>query len=71
MTSFLSKFKVGYEDIWKGIIRPPREEYEIKDLGKIVYSLKSSIIFFILYFSRSERIQIKKKSISPNRFSVN
>ena len=33
MTSFLSKFKVGYEDIWKGIIRPPREQYEVKDIG--------------------------------------
>ncbi len=23
----------GYDDLWKAIIRPPREVYEIKDLG--------------------------------------
>lgn len=40
MSSFFSKFKVGYEDIWKGIIRPPREEYNPKDLGKYKLIIK-------------------------------
>jgi hypothetical protein len=25
----------GYEQLWKAIIRPPRAEYTIKDLGNI------------------------------------
>ena len=31
--AFLGKFKGGYEDLWKAIIRPPRDDYNIKDLG--------------------------------------
>eukprot|EP01016_Furgasonia_blochmanni_P019637 TRINITY_DN2194_c0_g1_i1.p1 TRINITY_DN2194_c0_g1~~TRINITY_DN2194_c0_g1_i1.p1 ORF type:complete len:373 (+),score=71.56 TRINITY_DN2194_c0_g1_i1:143-1261(+) len=39
MTSFLSKFKNGYEDLWKAIIRPPKDEYNIEDLGPKLFSL--------------------------------
>ena len=31
--SFLKQFKGGYQDLWKAIIRPPRDEYTITDLG--------------------------------------
>jgi len=27
------KYKNGYDSLWKAIIRPPRENYTIKDLG--------------------------------------
>jgi len=27
------KYLSGYENLWKAIIRPPRDKYEIKDLG--------------------------------------
>ena len=26
----------SYSDIWKAIIRPPRDEYKISELGKIL-----------------------------------
>ena len=30
----MSIFKqFGYDDLWKAIIRPPRSEYKISDLG--------------------------------------
>jgi hypothetical protein len=32
-----SKIKDGYGDLWKAIIRPPKEEYNIKDLGNIYF----------------------------------
>ena len=32
----ISKIKEGYEDLWKAIIRPPRDEYKESDLGKIM-----------------------------------
>jgi hypothetical protein len=25
--------KISYENLWKAIIRPPRDKYKIKDLG--------------------------------------
>lgn len=31
---FFSDIKQNYELLWKAIIRPPRAEYEISDLGK-------------------------------------
>lgn len=31
--SIFSKVTDGYQDLWKAIIRPPREQYQIKDLG--------------------------------------
>jgi len=33
--AFLGKFKGSYQDLWKAIIRPPRDEYNIKDLGNL------------------------------------
>jgi len=29
----LGNLKGGYEDLWKAIIRPPKEEYTVNDLG--------------------------------------
>lgn len=31
--------KGGYSDLWKAIIRPPRDEYETKDLGPSEFKL--------------------------------
>ena len=31
--AFLGKFKGGYQDLWKAIIRPPKDEYVLTDLG--------------------------------------
>lgn len=28
-----SSLSNGYEEIWKAIIRPPRDEYNVSDLG--------------------------------------
>jgi hypothetical protein len=28
--------KAGYEDLWKAIIRPPRDDYKESDLGSII-----------------------------------
>jgi hypothetical protein len=30
-----AKLKKGYEDAWRAIIRPPRQEYTLNDLGTI------------------------------------
>lgn len=30
------KYINGYELLWKAIIRPPRENYDLKDLGIII-----------------------------------
>ena len=37
--AFLGKFKGGYQDLWKAIIRPPRDEYDVKDLGLLLFTL--------------------------------
>lgn len=31
-----SSISNGYDDLWKAIIRPPRDDYRISDLGIIV-----------------------------------
>ncbi len=35
----IKKMKAGYEDLWKAIIRPPRDQYKESDLGNI-YNMK-------------------------------
>jgi len=52
--TFLGKFKGGYQDLWKAIIRPPRDEYAIKDLGPQEFRLRGKI------YKRTD-IQIKNK----------
>ena len=37
------KYKNGYDSLWKAIIRPPRENYTIKDLGKS-FNLRTNLI---------------------------
>jgi len=58
--TFLGKFKGGYQDIWKSIIRPPRDEYSIGELGK--FCLDS-----LFKSSRSQRICPKGKTLQKNR----
>jgi len=36
----LAKLKGGYEDIWKGIIRPLRDEYKLTELGSKEFSIE-------------------------------
>jgi pimeloyl-ACP methyl ester carboxylesterase len=40
---FISKCQGGYEDIWKAIIRPAREEYEDKHLGPKEFHIKGKL----------------------------
>ncbi len=34
----LGNLKGGYEDLWKAIIRPPRDNYDIKQLGQLIFN---------------------------------
>mmetsp|Transcript_6092 Transcript_6092/g.14582 ORF Transcript_6092/g.14582 Transcript_6092/m.14582 type:complete len:367 (-) Transcript_6092:107-1207(-) len=38
---FLGKVYDQYAELWKAIIRPPRDTYEIKDLGPTVFSIEN------------------------------
>lgn len=38
---FLSKLHEQYSELWRAIIRPPRDTYEIKDLGPTVFSIEN------------------------------
>ena len=35
-----SNIKGGYEELWKAIIRPPRDQYSLSDLGIFQISIK-------------------------------
>jgi hypothetical protein len=37
--AFIKKLTSGYSQLWKAIIRPPRDEYDIADLGSKVLRL--------------------------------
>lgn len=39
--AFLGKLHEQYSELWKAIIRPPRDTYEIKDLGPTVFSIEN------------------------------
>jgi pimeloyl-ACP methyl ester carboxylesterase len=39
--AFFEKLKEQYSELWKAIIRPPRDHYEIKDLGPTVFSIEN------------------------------
>mmetsp|Transcript_59677 Transcript_59677/g.129244 ORF Transcript_59677/g.129244 Transcript_59677/m.129244 type:complete len:385 (-) Transcript_59677:90-1244(-) len=39
--AFLSKLNEQYSELWKAVIRPPRDTYETKDLGPTVFSIES------------------------------
>ncbi|CAE7863402.1 ABCF3 [Symbiodinium necroappetens] len=39
--NFLGKIHEQYTELWKAVIRPPRDHYEIKDLGPPVFSIES------------------------------
>jgi len=39
--SFLGKLNEQYSELWKAVIRPPRDTYELKDLGPTVFSIES------------------------------
>ena len=42
--SFLKQFKGGYQDLWKAIIRPPKDEYTISDLGILITFILLTIV---------------------------
>mmetsp|Transcript_117158 Transcript_117158/g.373164 ORF Transcript_117158/g.373164 Transcript_117158/m.373164 type:complete len:413 (+) Transcript_117158:198-1436(+) len=39
--AFLGKLNEQYSELWKAVIRPPRDTYEIKDLGPTVFSIEN------------------------------
>lgn len=39
--AFLSKLNEQYSELWKAVIRPPRDTYEEKDLGPTVFSIEN------------------------------
>eukprot|EP00930_Biecheleria_cincta_P003452 TRINITY_DN104382_c0_g1_i1.p1 TRINITY_DN104382_c0_g1~~TRINITY_DN104382_c0_g1_i1.p1 ORF type:complete len:323 (+),score=48.08 TRINITY_DN104382_c0_g1_i1:51-1019(+) len=39
--SFFTKIHEQYTELWKAVIRPPRDNYEIKDLGPSVFSIEN------------------------------
>jgi len=39
--AFIGKLGEQYSELWKAIIRPPRDTYEIKDLGPTVFSIEN------------------------------
>ncbi|CAK9078062.1 unnamed protein product [Durusdinium trenchii] len=39
--SFFSKLYEQYTELWRAVIRPPRDQYEIKDLGPAVFSIEN------------------------------
>jgi len=41
--AFFDKLKDQYAELWKAIIRPPRDQYETKDLGPTVFSIENRI----------------------------
>jgi hypothetical protein len=46
--SFFKKIIGGYDELWKAIIRPPRDDYEMEELGIISYDI-SKIVFNYFY----------------------
>jgi len=52
--AFLGKFKGGYQDMWKAIIRPPRDEYSVSELGPKEFALRGKL------YKRTD-IKIKNK----------
>jgi len=39
--AFLGKLNEQYSELWKAVIRPPRDNYDIKDLGPTVFSIEN------------------------------
>jgi len=39
-----SRLKNGYEECWKAIIRPPRHEYSLSDLGATIFFIEELCI---------------------------
>lgn len=39
--AFLGKINEQYSELWRAVIRPPRDVYEVKDLGPTVFSIES------------------------------
>jgi len=39
--AFFSKLTDQYAELWKAVIRPPRDKYELKDLGPSVFSIEN------------------------------
>ena len=35
--SIFGKLSGGYDELWKAIIRPPKDEYDIKELGEYIF----------------------------------
>jgi len=51
--TILGNFKGGYQDLWKAIIRPPRDLYQPKELGIILFLNLHLFYSHIIYCSPS------------------
>ncbi|KAJ1607721.1 hypothetical protein OIY81_2860 [Cryptosporidium canis] len=57
MASILSGFSSQYNELWKAIIRPPRDRYSIRDLGPMRFAIGNSIFKRSDFTLRNRRFQ--------------
>ncbi|KAH8582762.1 protein with a conserved N-terminal region [Cryptosporidium sp. chipmunk genotype I] len=57
MASILSSFSSQYNELWKAIIRPPRDRYSIRDLGPMRFAIGKSIFKRSDFTLRNRRFQ--------------
>lgn len=57
MASILSSFSSQYNELWKAIIRPPRDRYSVRDLGPMRFAIGKSIFKRSDFTLRNRRFQ--------------
>ncbi|OII73910.1 uncharacterized protein cubi_02712 [Cryptosporidium ubiquitum] len=57
MASILSSFSSQYNELWRAIIRPPRDKYSIRDLGPMRFAIGKSIFKRSDFTLRNRRFQ--------------
>lgn len=57
MASILSSFSSQYNELWKAIIRPPRDKYSVRDLGPMRFAIGKSIFKRSDFTLRNRRFQ--------------
>lgn len=55
MKFFTSLFNVNYDDLWKAIIRPPRDLYSLQDLGPEKIKVNSEIFEREDFYIKNDR----------------
>ncbi|KAH7648540.1 hypothetical protein FG379_000565 [Cryptosporidium bovis] len=73
MASILSGISSQYNELWKAIIRPPRDKYSIRDLGPMKFAIGKSIYKRSDFTLRNRRQQVLHCShfepVEEERFS--